>query len=82
MKQFDHSYTDEIVCPYCGCIDRDSWEVQPDSADMQCGDCGETFDYNRIITIQYETFKKENNCEHTGKIFCDECGKKMEDKNE
>jgi|LGVF01.2.fsa_nt_gb uncharacterized Zn-finger protein len=55
-----HKYTDEIVCPYCGVKERDSWEVSPgeeDIGEIDCGSCNKTFIAERIITIKYSTHK-------------------------
>ena len=59
VKEFngDHEYMQEIVCPYCGHIKSDSWEVQPDNNSMECSDCENTFEYERIIAIEYSTSK-------------------------
>ena len=60
MNEIDHGYTDEIVCPYCGAKELDSWEVCPgeeDIGNIECGTCEKTFFAQRIITIQYSTYK-------------------------
>lgn len=56
---FDHEYTREIVCPYCGYTHHDSWELQEDDGDMDCESCGETFEYFREVQVSYSTNKKE-----------------------
>jgi hypothetical protein len=55
----DHSYTDEIVCPYCGSEQGDSWELSDDSGDLECGNCDKEFTYERDITVNYTTSRKE-----------------------
>ena len=58
MGKTDHEYTDNIVCPYCGAIDEDSWEYEDDSGEMECGDCGKEFFWSRtIVNVQYSTKK-------------------------
>jgi DNA-directed RNA polymerase subunit RPC12/RpoP len=49
------SYTDEIVCPYCGYKLNDSWELEGDECD--CPDCERTFEVTRYTTIEYCTRK-------------------------
>ena len=62
MSEIDHEYTGEIVCPYCGYEFSDSCEFQENDGDIEC-DCGKTFEYRRIITVEYCTSK---NCELNG----------------
>lgn len=59
MTEIDHECTVNIVCPYCGNEDRDSWEVSPGEEDLgliDC-DCGKSFYATRNITITYSTYK-------------------------
>lgn len=45
---------DNIVCPYCGSVDRDSFE-RNDEDTVECQRCGGTIHYERIVTIKYVT---------------------------
>jgi len=56
--KIDHKYTDNIICPWCGHKDRDSWESD-DNGEEECGDCGKEFTYERIVTVEYCTSKKK-----------------------
>lgn len=56
-KEIDHSNTDEIVCPYCGYEDTDSWEQTPETDIIDCRDCGKKFLYNRDVLVTYTTKK-------------------------
>jgi DNA-directed RNA polymerase subunit RPC12/RpoP len=47
--------TDEIVCPRCGYEHGDSWEMEADSDDMECQECGVKFHYERCVTVDYTT---------------------------
>lgn len=29
-REIDHEYTDEVVCPFCGYEESDSWEYKGD----------------------------------------------------
>ena len=63
MKEIDHRYTDEIVCPYCGYKFTDCYEYfgGDECADnIYCDDCENEFDAVRNILISYTTFKKED----------------------
>ena len=56
-KEIEHKNTYEIVCPHCGHKHADSWEQEPDEADMDCGRCEKEFNYNRTVTVDYTTYK-------------------------
>ena len=56
-KKIDHKYTDQIVCPYCGNEHTDSWEFKEDSSEIQCGECEQSFTYERQVTVEYCTSK-------------------------
>lgn len=66
----DHWHTDELVCPYCGWISRDSWEVartagSDDSGTAECEaeDCGKTFKFRVDTTIEYTTERMPDHAE-------------------
>lgn len=44
-----------ITCPYCGHQNQDSWEVSGDDGETDCGACGSTFSYERIVDVSYST---------------------------
>ncbi len=48
---------EEAVCPYCGEVVSDSWEMTPDTSTHECRSCGREFHYRRIVEITYETKK-------------------------
>ena len=56
--EFECEYTAELVCPYCGEEQSDSWEVS--STDEECGSatcqhCNEEFDYSVNKSVDYST---------------------------
>jgi transcription elongation factor Elf1 len=58
--KIEHEYTRNIVCPYCGYEDLDSWEVDSGEEDLgiiECGVCGKEFLASRVIDITYCTEK-------------------------
>lgn len=59
MGNIDHEYTSQIISPYCGWEDRDSWEAG-DSGDMECDRCGKKFHLERDVTVTYSTDKIDN----------------------
>lgn len=62
----DHESTDEIVCPYCGNVDGDSWEYSRNEGELECHECNKKFSYSRHTEVTYSTNKNcaENNIEH------------------
>lgn len=60
MDEIDHEYTDNMICPYCGAEDVDSWECVPTEEQIgyvECGNCGRTFNAERNISITYSTYE-------------------------
>jgi len=60
MPKIDTDYTDGIVCPYCGHVERnDLYEYfgNSDEATLDCGECGEEFTAWRHVSISYSTDK-------------------------
>ncbi len=49
-KEFEQN----IVCPYCGMVNWDSFECS-DEDTTECMECGGTIHYQRIVTIEYTT---------------------------
>ncbi len=54
----DTDYTDNAVCPYCGDVNEDSWELC-DYGDCECGECGKVYTIDRDVAVSYSTYKKE-----------------------
>ena len=62
MPHIDHEYTDNVVCPWCGYEDIDSWEYIEDTEnDIECPECGKLFDMERHTQVTYTT--KRARCE-------------------
>ena len=55
-EQFE---TRNLVCPWCGYEDRDSWELSDSDDSYTCPECGEVFAYERNITVTYTSRKRE-----------------------
>ena len=55
--EYDHTSTDEVVCPYCGYIHMDSFDFPDSFEDYACDNCGEKFDMQREYTVEYTTYK-------------------------
>ena len=55
----EHSNTDELVCPWCGYVERDSWEISSDSDDeYECPECGKVFEYERNVQVTYTSRRR------------------------
>ncbi len=48
-------YTHEVTCPHCGHVHLDSWEMS--EGERECGDCGRSYEMERIVTVEYSTHK-------------------------
>ncbi len=59
MPEIDHSYTREVVCPYCGYEFSDSWEFDSrnNCGVEDCGECGKEFSWVRDVEVTYTTEK-------------------------
>lgn len=55
-------YTNNVICPYCGYENVDSWECEDDEEACECGCCGSIFAYQRKVAIEYcsQPVKKAN----------------------
>src|SRR5665648_1115872 len=42
------SYEIEMVCPHCGYVERDSWELTDDDGDNTCGQCDSEYELSLI----------------------------------
>ena len=55
----------DITCPYCGHKESDSWEVtgdhDGDKNEIECYECGKTFEFVTNIDVSYTSYPKENN---------------------
>lgn len=70
MNDFDTDYTDNIICPYCGCEIGDSWEVNfnSDTELIECFNCDELFHATKYVEVNYSTEKiKKGTCTICGK---------------
>ena len=47
--------THEMVCPYCGEEQSDSWEYSRDDGTVECGSCSRQFRYTRNVSVDYTT---------------------------
>ena len=57
-RNFKKTYCEDIKCPYCGWIDRDSWEHRMNDGDeieIDCGKCEKTFRVNCSVSRTYES---------------------------
>lgn len=60
MNEIDHEYTDELICPFCGHEEGDSWEVKPSDEDLglrECDECGKYYYGTRNMEVTYSTEK-------------------------
>jgi len=55
-ENIKYNYTNEVVCPYCGYEFTDSWEYA-DEGDVYCETCENDFTYERVVTVEYRSYK-------------------------
>lgn len=51
-------HTRHPICPHCGSVERDAWEIDfglSDSADIQCDKCEKTYHCTRHVSTTYIT---------------------------
>lgn len=52
-------YEDNITCPFCGYVDRDSWEVDFGGMEgeekLECGECQKEFVVTKHIEVTYSS---------------------------
>jgi formylmethanofuran dehydrogenase subunit E len=53
-EDIDHELTDEIVCPWCGEIEGDSFEA-PNDGEYKCHECNKKYSYSRNVRVTYDT---------------------------
>ena len=53
----DHEDTPEVVCPWCGCVYRDSFEHG--EGVNECEDCGRKYHMARLVEVTYTTSRVE-----------------------
>ena len=51
-EEVDETLESEFTCPYCGYVDRDSFELQ-ESDEINCPRCDSEVSYEREVTVEY-----------------------------
>ena len=65
-NEFDIDFTDEPVCPYCGKVQWDAWEIDlgpglDGEGQISCGSCDKEFLIRRHCSVTYSTMKLTEN---------------------
>ena len=58
-QEWDTHYTDLVACPYCGFIDKDSWEID-EEGEWYCNSCGKRMFVSIHTSVKYSTRKVED----------------------
>ncbi len=59
-SKFDTEHTFVPVCPYCGAIQRDAWEIPfagDEGIEMDCDRCGKPIWIERYVSVEYSTYR-------------------------
>jgi DNA-directed RNA polymerase subunit RPC12/RpoP len=54
-EELNTALESEVICPYCGYVARDSWELSGDDGENTCGRCEKEYNYTRNVEITYTT---------------------------
>jgi len=57
-KDMITSGEDELVCPWCGYSDPDSFEIDPGEGQTDCPDCEKEFTYMIQTSVIYASARK------------------------
>lgn len=60
MSEIDCMCTAEVVCPFCGCQNADSWELPDEDERYECAECGKVFKYERCVEVTYISAKPDD----------------------
>lgn len=50
----ERGYKDNLVCPYCDYEESDSWELPDSDTEHECGRCGATMSFERVVMVEYD----------------------------
>ena len=50
--------TENIVCPWCGYENKDSWELPNEDDEYECPECGRVFEYQRNFEVTYTSCRR------------------------
>ncbi len=75
-NEIDHEYTSNIVCPYCGAEDEESYhylsdEWENDDIAIDCGNCNKEFSMSYQKDVTYSTFKVNGTKDGRDKLIQD-----------
>lgn len=56
LEPEDEECEDKVTCPYCGYTDEDSWELEEDDDEHECGRCGAIMSFQRVVTVEYNSY--------------------------
>lgn len=55
FEPVDKNFESNLICPYCGYEDKDSWELSDNDEEHCCGRCGAVLSYERVVTVEYSS---------------------------
>ena len=58
--KFDTTFQDEIICPYCGSVEDDSYEYGESDDEYICSSCGKKSSLSVSIRKDYSTYTLED----------------------
>jgi DNA-directed RNA polymerase subunit RPC12/RpoP len=58
IPNIEHEFTKNVVCPYCGFENKDSWELEDWSDNYECPNCEEKFSFTRYVETYYSSKRR------------------------
>jgi alanyl-tRNA synthetase len=64
MSEIETDYTANVICPFCGYEDNNSWEINfgpcgDGETEIICDSCEKNFIASRHVSVNYSSWKKE-----------------------
>lgn len=76
VEDFDTLSMTDLMCPYCGHVETDSWETPDNCTEGSCDSCGKDYKIEQEFSRTFSTYKTcQPGDEHTWAAWCTYLGK-------
>lgn len=55
--KYDCMNTEEVICPYCGHENSESWEISENDATTYCGNCDKVIGIEQEVVRTFSSYK-------------------------
>ncbi len=52
-KIIEDLYNEDLVCPYCGAKQQDTWELDEGEGEIECLACEKTFKFTKEYIVKF-----------------------------